>query len=217
MKRSGEAKGGLRPPAQTLEAAVADAIKAHLKTSGAALLSAGTPSFEELEVRRACLARITKANTSRLLEMAERVEIEPGRLRIIVALQGEAWEGLDTIEITAPFTHQRKGVERKIVLGDPCPSPDEKLQRTLGRALDWKDRILGGERVEALAKDEGISSRFLRDRLQLAFLSPRIMKAILDGTQPAHLSTNTFVRSDIPLCWSEQESLFGFDQETRLA
>ena len=44
----------------------------------------------------------------------------------------------------------------------------------------------------------------------MAFLSPKIMDAILTGTQPAHLSSNVFVRSDIPLDWTEQERLFGF-------
>ena len=66
--------------------------------------------------------------------------------------------------------------------------------------------------MEALAEDAGVSSRFLRDRLQLAFMSPVIMTAILNGTQPVDLSTNTLVRSDIPLDWSEQERMFGFDR-----
>ena len=72
------------------------------------------------------------------------------------------------------------------------------------------DAIHDGIGLEELSRREGVGSRYLRMRIQMAFLSPRIMKAILVGTQPAHLSTETFVRADIPTSWSEQEELFGF-------
>lgn len=120
------------------------------------------------------------------------------------------WDPAFRTEVATPFTLRRRGVERKVILGDCRPDPDKKLQRTLGRALIWRSRLLAGEQLEALAANEGVSSRFLRDRLQLAFLSPRIMKAIAEGTQPPELSTNTLVRAEIPLHWHEQEKLFGF-------
>ena len=211
VKKSGETRDGLRLPAQTIESAVSFAIAAWLRADRAALLPAGSPSFEQVEERKEALDALFNSNPAKLLDLAEHVVVGSGQLSISVRLPGRAWVNCDPIEITAPFTHRRRGVERKIVLGDARPTPDATLQRTLGRALIWKDRILAGERVEALAAAEGVSSRFLRDRLQLAFLSPRIKRAILDGTQPPHLSSNTFVRNDIPLSWAEQERVFGFD------
>lgn len=52
----------------------------------------------------------------------------------------------------------------------------------------------------------------VHQRLQLAFLSPKITQAILAGEQPDGLTQTRFVKSDIPLDWHEQWTLFGFDE-----
>ena len=52
----------------------------------------------------------------------------------------------------------------------------------------------------------------VRQRLQLAFLSPKITQTILAGEQPENLTLTKLVTSDIPLDWDEQWSAFGFDQ-----
>jgi len=47
--------------------------------------------------------------------------------------------------------------------------------------------------------------------LPLAFLSPRIVEAILLGEQPADLSVRHLARSiDLPIGWAEQSWLLGF-------
>jgi len=212
VKKSGGVRNGVRLPAQTVEGAVASAIKTKITQNRAMLLSSADQTLEGVEKREQTLDLLANAEPERLLELATRVVVGPTHLGIKLRLPTDAWAGCDPVEILEPFTVRRRGVERKIILGDARPTPDETLQRTLGRALNWRDRILAGERMEALAEDAGVSSRFLRDRLQLAFLSPVIMTAILNGTQPVDLSTNTFVRSDIPLDWSEQEKMFGFNR-----
>jgi len=48
--------------------------------------------------------------------------------------------------------------------------------------------------------------------MPLAFLAPDIVEAILAGTQPADLTTQTLIRrTDLPLNWAEQRALLGFD------
>ena len=47
--------------------------------------------------------------------------------------------------------------------------------------------------------------------MPLAFLAPDIVEAILAGTQPVDLTAETLTRRDLPLSWSEQKSLFGFN------
>ena len=212
MKKSGEAGVGIRLPAQTVEAAVTSAIQTRITQDRAVLLSSADQTIEEVEKREHALDLLANAKPEKLLELATRVVVGPAHLAIELRIPADAWASGDPIEILEPFTVRRRGVERKIVLGDARPASDKTLQRTLGRTLNWRDSILAGERKEALAEDEGVSSRFLRDRLQLAFLSPVIMTAILNGTQPVDLSTNILVRSDIPLDWSEQERMFGFDR-----
>jgi hypothetical protein len=72
------------------------------------------------------------------------------------------------------------------------------------------------ERLDHLgstALDPGQQTEFvalIRIRAQLAFLSPRIQAAILNGSQPPDLSLERIVRTGAPLDWSEQERVFGF-------
>jgi hypothetical protein len=45
-------------------------------------------------------------------------------------------------------------------------------------------------------------------RIRLAFLSPKILRAILDATTNRDLTIKMLTRHDLPLDWSEQETLF---------
>lgn len=67
-----------------------------------------------------------------------------------------------------------------------------------------------GVSAATIAKSEKTSDAFIRVRANLAFLSPRIQEAFLTGTQPADLSLERLVRSEIPLDWDQQERKFGF-------
>lgn len=58
-----------------------------------------------------------------------------------------------------------------------------------------------------LAKREGVDYRYLTRALQMMFLAPDIMTAILNGTQPAHLSMTTFRTITLPICWKTQRKL----------
>jgi site-specific DNA recombinase len=61
-----------------------------------------------------------------------------------------------------------------------------------------------------LAKTEQLSPRYIARHLELAFLAPRIVEAILDGQQPPTLSLQMLKQLELPLCWQEQEKLLGF-------
>jgi len=71
-------------------------------------------------------------------------------------------------------------------------------------------RITSSLRRDSNVGMGGFSWRPIRIRAQLAFLSPRIQAAILDGSQPPDLSLERIVRTGVPLDWSEQERVFGF-------
>jgi hypothetical protein len=45
-------------------------------------------------------------------------------------------------------------------------------------------------------------------RIRLAFLSPKILQAIVDGTSNRDLTIKMLTRHDLPLDWFEQETLF---------
>jgi hypothetical protein len=49
--------------------------------------------------------------------------------------------------------------------------------------------------------------------LQLAFLAPDLVAAILDGTQPVALTPERLTRArELPLLWEEQRAMLGVDE-----
>ena len=61
-----------------------------------------------------------------------------------------------------------------------------------------------------LAKREGRCRTQLTRLLRLSWMSPRIVDAIADGTQPKGLTRRALLICDMPIEWAEQERQFGF-------
>jgi site-specific DNA recombinase len=209
---------GIRLPASALEDAVHQAVSTHLLETQTALATVGSCDVATLQARTDRITTLAAAPLKEQMLLISRIEV--GANQLAITLDPDALSNAigvpatslpqELFALTADFTQRRRGVEARLILGKAKPQPDRLMQRTLGKALAWLDDIQAGVRVVELSRREGITPRYMRNRLQMAFLSPRIMTAILEGTQPAHLSTETFVRANIPLDWSEQERLFGF-------
>ena len=55
------------------------------------------------------------------------------------------------------------------------------------------------------------SPRYLKGLARISWLAPDMISAILDGTQPAHLTGRRLIRANaIPLDWPSQRKMFGF-------
>jgi len=108
-----------------------------------------------------------------------------------------------------PFTIRRRGVEVRIATGDLTPAPDPALLRILAQAHVWTEHLKTGMPLADVARAAGHSGAYIRTRAPLAFFSPNIQKHILAGTQPPDLTLARLVSSKIPLCWIEQERLYG--------
>ena len=61
-----------------------------------------------------------------------------------------------------------------------------------------------------LAKREGRCRTQLTRLLRLSWMSPQIIDAIADGTQPKGLTRRALLICDMPIDWAEQERQFGF-------
>ena len=113
------------------------------------------------------------------------------------------------LSFTVPFALRRRGVETKIVAAEAKRRPDPTLLRTLAKAHHWTRALRTGRGITEIAKAEGHSESFIRTRAQLAFLSPRLQQAILEGTQPAELTVKSIIRQPVPLDWDAQDRLYG--------
>jgi len=97
---------------------------------------------------------------------------------------------------------------------DPRPRhPDRALIGIVARAHAWAGRLVCGEArsIAEIAAAEGVTDRYVRRLLDLAFLAPDIVAAILEGSQPADLSAERLTRlPNLPAGWAEQQRLLGF-------
>ena len=117
------------------------------------------------------------------------------------------------LQIQAPFALRRRGVEGKIVAGDHVPDPDRPMLRALARAHIWTADLRRGKSLSDIAAATSHSESYVRTRAQLAFLAPKIQKAILVGSQPPELTLEKIIRKPIPLDWDMQARIYGFSQD----
>ena len=96
------------------------------------------------------------------------------------------------------------------------PSCHESLLMAIAHARSWVDELANGRigSFAVLARREGKVERHIRLLLPLAFLSPRIVSGLLDGTAPAGLTITTLARA-LPWSWAEQERRLGLPCDQR--
>ena len=117
-----------------------------------------------------------------------------------------------------PMTFRRRAGKAVIVL----PSGERAIERRealidntmvklIARGHRWHRKLFDGTHasIEDLAKSENISPSFVSRILRLAYLSPTLVEAILDGKYPAHLTMKDLMEP-FPMEWERQrEHFFG--------
>jgi hypothetical protein len=117
------------------------------------------------------------------------------------------------IELTAAVSIKRRGVGARLVLLDAQHNHparcDPALVKAIARGRVWFDELVSGRArsLQGLAKRDGISRRYIRRLVGLAFLSPQLVEAILQGRQPVELTATRLTELDLPLDWAEQHRL----------
>ncbi len=211
---------GWRLPAEALEASIRQIIVAHLRKS-----AAGHSLLTQPEASGAVdLGRRADA-------LADRVESEPAFVGSILSSGTLAPDKLQLVldpgviaadlkvpvtalsdrllRFSCPFALRRRGVETRIIAGEMIPAPDEVLQRILAEAHLWACALRNGRSLTAIAREVGHSEPYIRTRIPLAFLAPKVQAAILDGRQLPDISVAQLIRDCIPMDWAAQARLFG--------
>ena len=88
---------------------------------------------------------------------------------------------------------------------------DNSMIKVIARAYRWQRMLLDGTHssIEDLSRAEKITASYVSRVLRLAYLSPTIVEAILDGKYPAHLTLKDLMEP-FPLEWDRQVAhLFG--------
>ena len=91
--------------------------------------------------------------------------------------------------------------------------PDPGMIKAVAKARIWAHQLMTGEvsSIAEIAKRERTSRPHASRLLNLAFLAPDIVQAILEGRQPPELNVKAMTRRlQIPLSWEEQRRALGF-------
>ena len=86
---------------------------------------------------------------------------------------------------------------------------DPALIKAIARGRAWFEELAIGHArsIQELARRDGITRRYIRRLVGLAFLSPELVEAILQGRQPVALTATRLTELDLPLDWTGQHKL----------
>ena len=92
--------------------------------------------------------------------------------------------------------------------GVPEVARNDSLIQSIVRAHAWVDCLRDGayESIEQLAEENRLHPKVVRQAIRLAFLSPDVTSAILEGRQPAPFALAQIPKL-LPLLWSDQRRL----------
>jgi hypothetical protein len=123
------------------------------------------------------------------------------------------------IQITVPVRLQRCGSAMQLIVKAPGvmprSTPDATLVNLLARAADWFGRLTSGQAnsVAQIAQAEGVTTAYVTRVTHLAMLAPDIVQNITRGDHPPALNAERLIHLvPLPMDWTEQRSLLGFDR-----
>ena len=217
---------GWRIPAKTIEQALASYLKQEAQALSRHIGQHAKADLDHQDFMVQAIEQIKNASDLSILGLIDRVDlsleiahikISSRRLKEMLNPKSQPQlplpikEASSSLLLNAPLQVKRRGVERKLIIGEILPSPDHTLINLLKNAHRYLAQLKAGKSLSDIAADEGKSNTLIRTRIPLALLSPKIQKAILDGIQPLNLTADCILKSSIPISWTDQERRYGFD------
>jgi site-specific DNA recombinase len=211
LQRKPPAAGAIaRVPAAEIEALISAAVRRHLQANRTNAVDSDRELVERY-VERATLTR--KYIHLQLRQIGDApVHTEAGE----DASRPVSAQPHGTVNVTIPWNRTVqagvKGIIHVPAHNTPMiPSRRDALLMAIARARNWADELAHGRlgSFAVLAAREGKVERHVRLLMPLAFVSPRIVSGLLDGTAPAGLTITALARA-LPWSWAEQERRFGF-------
>lgn len=143
------------------------------------------------------------------LQRIQRIAVHKDQ--IVIKLQND--QLTDEKEIRIPCDLEKPLHRRQIVHAGGKNNKNEGLIKAVALACGWRRDLETGKHrsVKALAQTKNLSERYVWKLLRLAYLSPAIVEAILDGRQPPGLSLREINETQLSGDWRSQGHLLGFD------
>jgi DNA invertase Pin-like site-specific DNA recombinase len=194
--RPDEAGSVTRAPAVEIETLVARAIRDHV---------GGAPDVDDRSIIAAHQPQIV---------------IHPKDIAIRIGNDGEADSSQDAEVIRVRWQKQSSKRRREVLLPASARSDDERPIRSetretliaaIARGRRWLDELVRSPDATAdtIAGREGCSPRKVTMTISLAFLSPALVKAALEGRLPRGIGVTRLC--DMPAEWSRQHQALGLN------
>jgi site-specific DNA recombinase len=136
-------------------------------------------------------------------------------LRVVLEKQAEQAGNLgefgksETFTLQCPFKYVSRGPALRIVIGNDQGAPTESavaITNAIARARFWYDEIVAGRAISIpdLAKQHGVTPRYVKKILPCALLGPDVVEAILKHKNARHLTLKSLLEA-IPMSWASQK------------
>lgn len=146
-----------------------------------------------------------------------RVEVQADRIVVKLARQGDRspMRKADNTVLSIPWKKTNQKRRREIIAPAASNQDLRPIRSETRRALvtsiacgrRWLDEVVTGTDVEAIAAREKCSVRQVNMTISLAFLSPTLVKAAIDGRLPRGIGVARL--RDAPAEWSKQHAMLG--------
>jgi site-specific DNA recombinase len=216
---------------------VSQAVLQNRKNEAGSIARVAAPDIEELVVAALrhqvgdINRQVVSSQTSPPLELSDRDLVALKVERIVLRSRhidmtlrgGVSPEGQGPVDASsrAPITLQlpwtptsasaQKGIAWKpSAQANLDPATSEVLLTAIARARPWMNDLSEGRvnSFEEIARRENKVVRHIRHLAPLAFVSPRIVEAIANGSAPADLTVSILARA-LPHSWAAQEHQLG--------
>jgi site-specific DNA recombinase len=213
QQRKAEAGSIARVPAPEIEALVLDGVRKHRASIGEVEHPTTIADRDLIERHVDSVIVKPQALEVRLVPTSEAsVQTEEP------SINDSATRRLPTTTIMLAWTAPSLAAVKGIVHAPSAkpamkPVSRDALLSAIVKARGWIDDIRLGQIASfaEIAKREAQGERHIRLLAPLAFVSPRIIAAIVDGTAPADLTVTGLAKA-LPYSWAEQEQSIGLLQ-----
>ena len=223
----GESREGMRIPAREIEGLVSTRLIALLgdPLELVARLGCAIDPARHIVIDQACRElAVTLAGSRRREVAALTVQVRVGEHDAAIDVDSAALAGMigaplpahapAVLTLAEPVRLTRTGKVLRLLDRDGCapagPAPDPAMIKLLGKARSWWATLCEGEiNIDTLAAREGVTASWLTRVLRLAFLSPAVTEAILDGRTRPGVGRKAMVQPEaVPACWDKQALLY---------
>jgi site-specific DNA recombinase len=208
QNRKAEAGSIARVPGPEVESVVCDGVRRQVAAMGRTDSATALPDRELIE-----------CHVSRVIVTPQALEVFLNPASGARQVDDSALDSPATCNplttITLPWTAPSFAAVKGII-HEPSEKPTMKpesrdaLLTAVAKARGWIDDVRLGRLASfaEIAEREAVGERHIRLLAPLAFLSPRIIAAIVDGAAPANLTVTGLAKA-LPYSWAEQEQRLG--------